>query len=180
MIKPKILLTGAAGFIGSNLTDFFLNKGYKVFGIDNFITGDKKGFKISKKRVEDMGFKLKYLPVNIREKWLDKKFGLKNCIYMGDGIFDHLDIDDDNDGILTQVEINYSIADIDGDGIPYYLDDNDDGDQQNSLDEDYNGNGDPTDDDSDLDAIIDAYESSQADCDEDGVTDQFDAENCNP
>ena len=42
MIKPKILLTGAAGFIGSNLTDFFLNKGYKVFGIDNFITGDKK------------------------------------------------------------------------------------------------------------------------------------------
>ena len=37
-----------------------------------------------------MGFQIKYLPVKIREKWLDKHFGLKNCIYMGDGIFDHL------------------------------------------------------------------------------------------
>ena len=37
-----------------------------------------------------MGFKIKYLPVEIREKWLNKNFGLKNCIYMGDGIFDHL------------------------------------------------------------------------------------------
>ena len=37
-----------------------------------------------------MGFKIKYLPVNIRENWLEKKFGLKNCIYMGVGIFDHL------------------------------------------------------------------------------------------
>ena len=79
-------------------------KKYKIFGQDDhdslkiiknyinvqFVSGDKIGFKISKKRVEDMGFKLKYLPVNIRENWLDKHYGLKNCIYMGDGIFDHL------------------------------------------------------------------------------------------
>ncbi len=34
----SILLTGAVGFIGSHLVDFLLNRGYKVFGIDNFLT----------------------------------------------------------------------------------------------------------------------------------------------
>ncbi len=32
----KILITGAAGFFGSNLSEHFLEKGYKVIGIDNF------------------------------------------------------------------------------------------------------------------------------------------------
>lgn len=32
----KILVTGCAGFIGSNLTEYFLNKGYEVVGLDNF------------------------------------------------------------------------------------------------------------------------------------------------
>ena len=36
----KILITGAAGFIGSHLCDKFLDNDSKVFGIDNFITGD--------------------------------------------------------------------------------------------------------------------------------------------
>lgn len=35
----KILITGGAGFIGSNLTEYFLNKGYKVVVLDNFATG---------------------------------------------------------------------------------------------------------------------------------------------
>ncbi|PKD16206.1 NAD-dependent dehydratase [Salegentibacter salinarum] len=34
-----ILITGAAGFIGSHLCDRFLNEGYRVLGMDNFITG---------------------------------------------------------------------------------------------------------------------------------------------
>ncbi|MGC6502996.1 MAG: SDR family oxidoreductase [Flavobacteriaceae bacterium] len=34
-----ILITGAAGFIGSNLCEFFLLKGAKVLGLDNFATG---------------------------------------------------------------------------------------------------------------------------------------------
>ena len=35
----KIVITGAAGFIGSNLVDKLINKGFFVYGIDNLITG---------------------------------------------------------------------------------------------------------------------------------------------
>ena len=37
----RVLITGAAGFIGSNLCDFFLMKGHSVIGLDNFSTGFK-------------------------------------------------------------------------------------------------------------------------------------------
>lgn len=37
-----ILITGAAGFLGSHLCDRFVTKGFYVIGMDNFITGDKK------------------------------------------------------------------------------------------------------------------------------------------
>lgn len=32
----KILVTGCAGFIGSDLTEYFLNRGHEVIGLDNF------------------------------------------------------------------------------------------------------------------------------------------------
>ncbi len=35
----KFLITGGAGFIGSNITEYLLNKGYKVRVLDNFSTG---------------------------------------------------------------------------------------------------------------------------------------------
>ena len=38
----KILITGAAGFLGSHLCDRFLKEGFHVTGMDNFITGDIK------------------------------------------------------------------------------------------------------------------------------------------
>ncbi|SFC95877.1 UDP-glucuronic acid decarboxylase family protein [Algibacter pectinivorans] len=38
----KILITGAAGFLGSHLCDRFIKEGFYVIGMDNFITGDKK------------------------------------------------------------------------------------------------------------------------------------------
>lgn len=36
----RAVITGAAGFIGSHLTDALLNRGYSVIGIDNLLTGD--------------------------------------------------------------------------------------------------------------------------------------------
>ena len=41
-MSKKVLITGAAGFLGSHLCDRFLLEGYQVIGMDNFITGDKK------------------------------------------------------------------------------------------------------------------------------------------
>ncbi|MFD2563580.1 UDP-glucuronic acid decarboxylase family protein [Aquimarina rubra] len=38
----KILITGAAGFLGSHLCDRFVNEGCHVIGMDNLITGDLK------------------------------------------------------------------------------------------------------------------------------------------
>jgi len=38
----KILITGAAGFLGSHLCDRFIQEGYHVIGMDNLITGDLK------------------------------------------------------------------------------------------------------------------------------------------
>lgn len=40
-MQKKILITGGAGFIGSNLTEHFLGKGYEVVVLDNFATGHR-------------------------------------------------------------------------------------------------------------------------------------------
>src|SRR5689334_23795210 len=37
--SPTSVVTGAAGFLGSHLTDLLLARGHKVIGIDNFVTG---------------------------------------------------------------------------------------------------------------------------------------------
>lgn len=40
MSKKRVLVTGAAGFLGSHLCDRFIKEGYHVIGMDNLITGD--------------------------------------------------------------------------------------------------------------------------------------------
>jgi dTDP-glucose 4,6-dehydratase len=42
MTSKRILITGAAGFLGSHLCDKFIKEGYSVIGMDNLITGDLK------------------------------------------------------------------------------------------------------------------------------------------
>jgi dTDP-glucose 4,6-dehydratase len=42
MTQKRILITGAAGFLGSHLCDRFIKEGYHVIGMDNLITGDLK------------------------------------------------------------------------------------------------------------------------------------------
>jgi dTDP-glucose 4,6-dehydratase len=40
MKQKRVLITGAAGFLGSHLSDRFIREGYKVIGMDNLVTGD--------------------------------------------------------------------------------------------------------------------------------------------
>ncbi len=50
-----ILITGGAGFIGSNLCEYFLSKQYKVVCLDNFATGYRQNLKNC---IENPNFKL--------------------------------------------------------------------------------------------------------------------------
>jgi dTDP-glucose 4,6-dehydratase len=40
MARQRVLITGAAGFLGSHLCDRFIKEGFHVIGMDNLITGD--------------------------------------------------------------------------------------------------------------------------------------------
>ena len=83
-------------------------KMFKVFGdadsdaltlIKNYVhvemvTGDKRGFPISQKRIQDdMGYKLNLVSTFERVEWIESRFNLTETIYMGDGLFDTLVFD---------------------------------------------------------------------------------------
>ncbi len=53
-----------------------------------FITADKRGFPISKKRIEDMDHPIKLITEQDRYSYIKENFGFENTIFMGDGIFD--------------------------------------------------------------------------------------------
>ena len=44
-VIEKVIVTGGAGFIGSHLCDYLLNKNYKVICVDNLITGNLNNIK---------------------------------------------------------------------------------------------------------------------------------------
>ena len=55
------------------------------------VTGDKRGFNISKKRIEiDMGYPLSLASTFQRLDWIKERFNPMETIYMGDGIYDPL------------------------------------------------------------------------------------------
>lgn len=54
-----------------------------------FLTADQRGLLISKKRIsKDLGFKIHLVSEEKRLNFIEKNYGLKNVIYMGDGISD--------------------------------------------------------------------------------------------
>lgn len=62
MDKKTCLVTGGAGFIGSNLVDALLKKGYRVFALDNLLTGNESNLSEAKKH-PDFTF-IKYDVIN--------------------------------------------------------------------------------------------------------------------
>ena len=45
LIDKRILITGGAGFIGSNLSEYLLEKGCGVVCLDNLATGSRENYK---------------------------------------------------------------------------------------------------------------------------------------
>lgn len=105
MKTPKVFLLDVDGVL---TTGHFLytveGKSAKIFGPDDndalsllkpfieirFISGDRKGFEISKKRiVDDMKFALDLVSTIQRVEWISAQYPLETVIFMGDGIFDH-------------------------------------------------------------------------------------------
>ena len=97
-------------------------KAMKVFGPDDndalsllkpyletrFVTGDKKGYPISKKRIsDDMKFQLDLVSTIHRVEWIKERYNLAEVIYMGDGIFDH----------YVMQRVGYSIAPANADKL---------------------------------------------------------------
>jgi len=48
-MRERVLITGAAGFLGSHLCDRFIDEGFHVIGIDNLITGNLSNIEHLKK-----------------------------------------------------------------------------------------------------------------------------------
>lgn len=121
-IKPKVFILDVDGV----LTDgcfYYSEKGkiLKKFGPDDndalkllekyieirFVSGDKNGFKISKKRISDMNYKLDFVSTTKRINWIKERYNLNDVIYMGDGIFDN----------FVMEKVCYSIATADSDNF---------------------------------------------------------------
>lgn len=119
-MKPKVFVLDVDGV----LTDggfYYTTEGkvMKKFGADDndalsllrpymdiiFVTGDKRGFEISNKRITDMHFQLELVSTIKRIEWLKERYNPEEVVYMGDGIFDH----------YVMQEVGYSISTADGD-----------------------------------------------------------------
>lgn len=71
-----VLITGCAGFLGTNLSLFHLRKGDNVLGIDNIISGLESNVKFLKSRYPDKFSFVKTNVGNIKSEVLDAKFDL--------------------------------------------------------------------------------------------------------
>lgn len=115
-MKPEVWILDVDGVLTDG-TFYYTEDGkvMKKFGADDndalsllkpymdiiFVTGDKRGFPISSKRiVDDMHMQLELVSTIRRIEWIRDRYDPKKVIYMGDGIFDH----------YVMREVGYSIA----------------------------------------------------------------------
>jgi nucleoside-diphosphate-sugar epimerase len=70
-----VLITGAAGFIGSHLAERLLNEGHVVIGVDNFVTGSKGNVE----RLGELGMgEFEFFEMNVIDGGVIEKFSNMN------------------------------------------------------------------------------------------------------
>jgi len=106
IIKPKVLVSDCDGVLSTHhfyyTTEGKIMKKYSADDNDVlsfikpyltdivFVTGDKRGFDITKKRVEDMKCKIDLVSTIKRLDWIKERYNPEEVIYIGDGILDGL------------------------------------------------------------------------------------------
>ncbi|NCN07255.1 HAD hydrolase family protein [Candidatus Falkowbacteria bacterium] len=100
---PKNLILDVDGVLTDGTYHYTIDgKVAKIFGPDDndalcllkkyltihMVSGDKRGFDITKKRIDDMKFPIDLVSTFDRLKWITDRFNPEETIYMGDGIFD--------------------------------------------------------------------------------------------
>ena len=104
-MKPKIFILDVDGVMTDGKFYYSADgKIMKIFGSDDhdalsllkphmsihFVTGDHRGFEITKARiVDDMKMPLDLVSTIKRIDWIKERWNPNEVIYMGDGIFDH-------------------------------------------------------------------------------------------
>lgn len=53
-----------------------------------FVSADRRGFPISQRRIEDMGYPIELVTEQDRYTYIKEKFGFENTIFIGDGMHD--------------------------------------------------------------------------------------------
>ena len=117
---------------------------------------------------DNVDYDLDGIPTTLED--LNGDGNLENDDTDGDGIPNFLDNDDDGDMVLTSAEYVFTntgrntmaLRDTDSDGTPDYLDNDDDGDGVLTINEDYNQNNNPADDDTNNNGIPDYLEFAVA------------------
>jgi nucleoside-diphosphate-sugar epimerase len=76
----KVMVAGGAGFIGSHLSEYLLNKGYKVVCLDNLVTGCKKNIEpfLGNPNFEFIQSDVRELPDNVSNLELTHIFDLSS------------------------------------------------------------------------------------------------------
>lgn len=115
MGKPKYFIIDVDGVLTDG-TFYYTREGkvMKKFGPDDsdalsmlrdkltihMISGDKRGFAITKKRIDDMDYPLDLVSTFDRLRWIQEHYNPAETIFMGDGIYD----------VLVSKGVGYSIA----------------------------------------------------------------------
>ena len=103
MADKKVFVMDLDGVLTNGCFLYDANgKAYKQFGPDDadalklikddvdlvFVSADHRGFPISEKRINDMGYQLNLVKTSERLQWIKDRYDLKNVIYMGDSFVD--------------------------------------------------------------------------------------------